>query len=272
MRKELEGKRVGVALASGAARGWAHIGALEVLEEAGVEVCCVAGTSIGALVGASWCSGKLPALRRVALSLTRKGMRNFYDLVFPRTGLIDGERLARLFREEVMAGSFEELAVPFRAVATDLRRGEEVVFSRGDLIGAVRASISIPGIFTPVVRGGVVLVDGVLTNPLPVSVARAMGAEAVIAVDLTYGLMAAEKEEPPPVDPAGLFEVVGASYFVMESSLVRSRLQAEPADLLVRPRVGHIGPMEFHRAEEARVEGRRAMREALEAWQAREPG
>jgi NTE family protein len=304
-----EGRKVGLVLASGAARGWAHIGAIAALEEAGVRPALIAGTSIGAFVGAAYASGRIADLGELVREMDQRNVRTFLDMVFPRSGLIDGERLMALMRNRLFLPSFEELPLPFRSVATDLARGVEVVSGSGDLAAAVRASISIPGIFTPVERDGVVLVDGALLNPLPVSVARAMGAQFVIAVDLTRGML--DRNAPdlrPAAVPATLpravasgegqdtwlrrmveqgrdlfrprqrvqyrkvrkgaafpniFEVLLSSFEVMEVQVVRTRLAIEPADLLIRPRVGGIGLMEFHRGEEAIDEGYRAARQAL---------
>ncbi|MBN1269730.1 MAG: patatin-like phospholipase family protein, partial [Kiritimatiellae bacterium] len=178
-------KRVALVLGSGAARGWAHIGVIRALEEAKVPVNMVVGTSIGALVGGSYASGRLPILEEVVLRLDwRKLLYYFLDVSLPRSGLIDGARIEQFVREHVQPTRIEDLPIPFRAVATDLLTGREVVFDKGDLIEAIRASLAVAGILTPVQREGAVLVDGGLVNPLPVSVARAMGATFVIASEI----------------------------------------------------------------------------------------
>lgn len=184
--------RVGLALGSGSARGLAHIGVLRALDEAGIPVHCIAGTSIGALVGAVYASGKLDQLETAMRDLDWKAVATFLDVVFPRSGLIDGKRIAEFVRRHAHSESVENLPVPFRAVATDLATGDEVVLAAGDLVEAVRASIAVPGILTPVRWKGRILADGALTNPVPVSVARAMGADTVIAVDLNHGIVAAK--------------------------------------------------------------------------------
>ncbi|MCX7591936.1 MAG: patatin-like phospholipase family protein, partial [Kiritimatiellae bacterium] len=178
--------RIGLALGSGGARGWAHLGVLRALGELRIPVYCVAGTSIGALVGAVFASGNTDLLCRVVLELDwKKVIHYFLELTFPRSGLIDGVRVVEFLKEHVRAVDIQDLGLPFAAVATDLRTGEEIVIREGNVVEAVRASIAIPGMFTPVVRDDAVLVDGGLVNPLPVSVVRALGAEQVIAVDLT---------------------------------------------------------------------------------------
>jgi NTE family protein len=187
-----ESPRVGLALGSGSARGLAHIGVLRALGEAGIAVAGIAGTSIGALMGAVYASGKLDQLEAAVRDLDWKAVASFLDVVFPRSGLIDGKRIAEFVRRHAHSAPIEELPVPFRAVATDLATGEEVVLAAGDLVEAVRASIAVPGILTPVRWKGRILADGALTNPVPVSVARAMGAEIVIAVDLNRGIVAAK--------------------------------------------------------------------------------
>ncbi len=183
-------KKVGLALGGGGARGWAHIGVIEALEEAGVRVSYVAGASMGALVGGAYAAGKLPLLREFALQLDWKQVLYYFlEVNFPRSGLIDGTRIAAFVRQQVSRSNIESLPLPFATVATDVMTGREVVMKKGDLIEAIRASISIPGIFTPVNREGAVLVDGGLVNPVPVSVAREMGADFVIAVDLNQGAL-----------------------------------------------------------------------------------
>ena len=180
--------RLGLALGAGAARGMAHLGVLRELEKAGLAPDVVAGTSIGALVGGMYAAGKLDRLTEVALRLDWKQIaRYFVEISFPRSGLIEGNKLTALLAEIVGEVELTELALPFRAVTTNLMTGEEVVISDGDLVEAIRASIAVPGIFTPARRGDDLLVDGGLVNPVPVSVCRTMGAERIIAVDLNYG-------------------------------------------------------------------------------------
>ncbi len=180
-----EGKKIGLALGSGSARGWAHIGVIRALAKAGISVDCVAGASIGALVGATYAAGKIDTLENIILQLDWKRVAFLFDVVFPKSGLIDGKKVSDFVRSHVQEKLIEELPLPFCAVCTDLGTGCEVMLRDGDLIEAIRASISVPGIFTPVRRNGTILVDGGLVNPVPVSVARQMGADFVIAVDLS---------------------------------------------------------------------------------------
>ncbi len=176
--------KIGLALGSGSARGWAHIGAIRALEEAGITIDCVAGTSIGALVGAVYASGKILEMEEAALRLNRKQILMFSDIVLPKSGLIDGRKITNLVEQYVLNSSMESLPLPLRILATDLTTGTEVVMRKGDIVEAVRASLSIPGVFTPVWKDGDLLVDGGLVNPVPVSTAKEMGADFIIAVDL----------------------------------------------------------------------------------------
>ena len=297
---------IGIALGSGAARGWAHLGVLEALAELGLEAKVVAGTSIGALVGAVHAAGGTDALREVVLGLDWKELLRVADPVLPRSGLLDGRKVAAALTEFMPTHDIESLALPFRAVATDLFSGGEVQLIAGDLLEAVRASISVPGLFTPVERGGRTLVDGGLVNPVPVSVAREMGADYVIAVDVNHYNVEEQgpRAKPSPLlvkaltslekDPGRershpalrafeqgvarlreaakptirrwvdeqsaprIHEVLLTSLNIMEARIGASRLAAEPADLLLRPRVGGIRFHEFQRGEEAMAEGYRA--------------
>ena len=190
--------KVGLALGSGSARGWAHIGVIRSLAEAGIHVDYVAGTSIGALIGAVYASGKINSLEDVVLHLDWKKIVYFFDVVFPKSGLIDGNKVADFIRGHVGEGNIEDLPIPFCAVSTDLATGKEVIIKEGDIIEAVRASISVPGIFTPVKKGAMTLVDGGLVNPVPVSVVREMGADFVIAVDLNHDIVGKKPSAPSP--------------------------------------------------------------------------
>ena len=188
--------KVGLALGSGSARGLAHLGVIRAIEDAGIEVDFIAGTSMGALIGAIYAAGKLDELEATFLALDWKKTVSFFDVVLPKSGLLDGARISELARAHLHADVIEELKKTFAAVATDIVSGEEIVIRSGDAIEAVRASISVPGIFTPVRSNGRILVDGGLTNPVPVSVSRAMGADFVIAVDLNHEIIAGKNMKP----------------------------------------------------------------------------
>jgi len=185
-------KKIGLALGSGSARGWAHIGVIHALNKAGIKIDYIAGTSIGSVVGSVFAAGNIEALEDVAVRLDWKQIAFLFDVVLPKSGLIDGKKVEAFVRNHLREMNIEELPIPFCAVSTDLSTGDEVVISEGDIIEAVRSSISIPGIFTPVRNNGRILVDGGLVNPVPVSVVREMGADFVIAVDLNHGLVDGE--------------------------------------------------------------------------------
>ncbi|NCC52546.1 MAG: patatin [Spartobacteria bacterium] len=195
-------KKIGLVLGSGAARGLAHLGVIKALKELEVPIHCVAGTSIGALMGAVFVADKCEMLEELALEIDwKRSLYFFVEMNFPRSGLIDGVKIERLLRDILEDRAIERLPIPYRAVATDILTGNEVVIDRGDLVKAVRASIAIPGIFTPVCRDGQVLLDGGLVNPLPVSVARAMGADEVIAVEINLGMADIDMTDPPYAQP-----------------------------------------------------------------------
>ncbi|MBI5889917.1 MAG: patatin-like phospholipase family protein [Nitrosomonadales bacterium] len=188
--------KIGLALGSGSARGLAHLGVIRAIEEAGIEVSFIAGSSMGALIGAIHAAGKLDELEAAFRDFDWRKTASFFDVVLPKSGLLDGSKVSELVRAHIRADTIEMLPKPFAAVATDIVSGEEVVIRSGDVIEAVRASISVPGIFTPVRSNGRILVDGGITNPVPVSVVRAMGADIVIAVDLNHRIIAGKNLKP----------------------------------------------------------------------------
>jgi NTE family protein len=188
--------RIGRAVGSGSARGRAHIGVLRALKEARIEVDVVVGTSMGAVIGAVFAAGKLDGLTAKLRNLDWQSIVALLDPVFPRSGLIDGQKIAEFVRAHVPSARIEDLLLPFAAVATDITNGEQVVATTGDLTEAVRASIAVPGIVTPVRSNGRILVDGGLVNPVPVSVARAMGADLVIAGDLNHDIVTGRLSRP----------------------------------------------------------------------------
>lgn len=276
-------RRIGLALGGGAARGWAHIGVLRALEELEIPVCAVAGTSMGALVGAFAANAQVEKIELFALGLAARDVGpSLLDLTLPRSGLVEGRKITRLLVEHLGVRRFDQLRLPFRAVATDLLTGAEIILASGDLVEAVRASIAIPGIFTPVARDGALLADGGLVNPVPVSVARALGVEAVIAVDLNcfagpaaHGrLLSAALQQRLNKSVAShwapvrrwleaaaqpnIFDVLGHSVRIMEQQIAAFRLRTEPADVLIRPDVGAVGIMDFHCAAPAIEAGYRA--------------
>jgi NTE family protein len=281
---------LGLALGSGSARGWSHIGVIRALEREGFAPDIVCGTSIGALVGAAYADGQLDRLEGWVRSLTWPSVLGLLDIGLSG-GLIQGDKLLAFFRSHFQDKPIESLARPFAAVATELVSGREVWLREGSVIDAVRASMALPGLFTPAVQeGGRLLVDGGLVNPVPVSLCRAMGADIVVAVDLNWDLMgrhiaveapAAASAEPGPLEgllgklPLGLgrlrsgpsagtpmpsiLDVLAVSINIMQVRITRSRLAGEPADVLVRPHLSDVALMDFHRAERSVQEGELAV-------------
>jgi len=193
--------RIGLALGSGGARGWAHVGVLRRLQEMRVPIDYVAGTSIGSIMGAVFAAHRLDVLENLSHQLDwRRVAALFVEVSFPRAGLLTGRRIQHLLQEIVRVQRIEDLSIPFAAVAANLRTGEQVVFTRGGVVDAIRASIAIPGIFVPALHEGQHLVDGGTINPVPVDVVASMGADIVIAVDVN--LQPGRGHEPPLGAPA----------------------------------------------------------------------
>jgi len=253
--------RIGIALGAGSARGWAHIGVLDALLEAGIVPESVAGTSIGALVGAVYADDELAALEDWVRGLTWRKLVGYFDVSF-RGGLVKGDRLFDFLRGDLLEKRIEGLRRPFAAVATDLVNGREVWLREGPVADAVRASIAIPGLFTPWLEDDRQLVDGALVNPVPVSLVRAMEADFVIAVDLGSNTVGRHMRKPAagkrhPRRPS-MVDVVTGSLDIMSVRIARSRLAGEPAEVVIQPRLGGLGLLDYHRGAEAIAEGRAA--------------
>jgi NTE family protein len=284
--------RLGLALGGGGARGYAHVGVLSALAERGIEPAIVCGTSIGALVGGIYAAGRLGELEEWALPLTPRDLLGLVDLTAAGGGPVGGRRLMELYREHLGDVAIEELPRPFAAVATDLGTGAEVWLRRGPLLAAIQASISIPGVFTPMLRDGRWLVDGGLVDPVPVSLCRAMGAELVVAVDLNSEPTARDRAAPTiapgrgvrtgvarifagpgagggdgPADPArpAVAAVIAAAVDIMQYRISRGRLAADPPELHLAPRVAHVPMLEFVGGGPTIEEGRRVARAAIPA-------
>lgn len=181
---EINNARIGIALGSGSARGWAHIGVLQALAELGIKPHIVAGSSVGALVGAAYASEQLDQLETIVKKLNWKEIVRYLDMSIMGGGLIQGDKLAEFFRQHAKELDIQSLPRHFAAVATELYSGREIWLQTGSLLDAVRASVALPGLFTPVKQNNRWLVDGGIVDPVPVSLCRAMGAEIVIAVSL----------------------------------------------------------------------------------------
>ncbi|MGV2979749.1 patatin-like phospholipase family protein [Camelimonas sp. ID_303_24] len=295
--------RLGLALGGGAARGWAHIGALRVLDKAGFAPDVVVGTSIGAVVGGCFAIGSLDILEEFATSLTRRRVMGLMDFSMGGSGLISGNRLRQLLEQDIGRLRMEDLPNRFATVATELGSGHEVWLTRGPVVDAMRASYALPGIFDPVCIGGRWLMDGALVNPIPVTVARALGAEFVLAINLNGDLRSNRASTIPshgPLEedvagatpqeatekPGGILGAFGAArrigrfarrpdgapgigtvmmdaFNITQDRISRSRLAGDPPNLMISPRLGQIGLFDFHRATEAMQLGAEAAERCL---------
>lgn len=292
--------RIGLALGGGAARGWAHIGVLKTLAEAGIVPDIVVGSSIGAVVGGCFLAGQLDELHRFAMSLNRRRILGYLDFNLAGTGLINGDRLGTLLQKHLGPRTIETLPKPFAAITTELNSGNEIWLTKGNLVDAIRASYALPGIFPPVKLDGRWLFDGALVNPIPVNVCRALGAQYVIAVNLNSDLCTrgtilpdparsrtTTEPDPAPIETAdgkpqdsavasllwrqwfggggvdkapGISSVLADALSIVQDRIARSRLAGDPPDALINPRLAGIGPFEFHRAEELIAHGTAAAR------------
>lgn len=277
---------IGLALGGGMARGFAHIGVIKTLEKYGIRPTVITGTSIGAVVGAAYLAGRMDELEGWARALNRFKILSYLDLRVRSAGLIGGRKLAALLQQNLGDLTFDDLPHSLTVVAADLANGHEVWLNRGPLIDAIRASFALPGVFPPVELNGRNLVDGGLVNPCPISVCQAQGARMTIAVDLHADLIGKsvkpgtnfqtvtgfdlfdesdvpkETQEPflnnpvsqkffkrEPAHPS-LFGVMVSALGIMQDRLTRSRLAGDPPDIHIKPQIGHIGMLEFERAEE----------------------
>ena len=295
--------RIGLALGSGSARGWAHIGVLRALLDAGIRPDVVCGASVGAIVGAAYATGELDRFEAWVRSMDRRKVMSYMDFNLAG-GMLKGERLVAFMRAHFDDRPIEALTTPFAAVATALHSGDEVWLRSGSVADAVRASFALPGLFTPVWREGRLLADGGLVNPVPVSLARALGADVVIAVDLNHDKLgryfrgnagapeppaprsawvqslqqglgalwphggapaedAAKDIEEPALPLPSLLSVLSDSIQVMQVRITRSRMAGDPPEAVIAPRLSHLGLLDFHRADEAIAVGRAATEEVL---------
>jgi NTE family protein len=262
---------IGLALGAGAARGWAHIGVIERLEENGIHACAIAGSSIGALAGGVHAAGKLPKLKEFALGLTRRRVLSLLDISWRGSGLIAGERLGCLLDQELGGVTFSDTHVPFICIATELGTGHELWLRSGALALAIRASYALPGVFRPVRVNGHWLIDGSVVNPVPVAACRALGARLVIAVNLGPETAAGIAIQNPPdvtthattKTAPSLTSVIAAAFNITQDRLARSRLAGDPPDVTLSPRANGLGLFEFNKAETAIAAGRDAVDRAM---------
>lgn len=243
--------KIALVLGAGASKGFAHIGVLKILEANKIPIHMIVGTSVGSVIGALYGYG-LSAfeLQRLSFYIEEK---DILDLTIPENGFIKGERLEDFINKTLKNTPLERLKIPFYAVATEIQNGKETVFGRGNTGQAVRASCSIPGIFRPVKIGEKVYVDGGIVSPVGVEAAKRLGAEMVIAVDIS-----SSSERMPP---RNTIETILQSINIMYSRL--SSIQLSQADVVIRPKVSHIGSTDFSKRHEAILEGEKATIEAL---------
>ena len=295
---------IGLALGGGAARGFAHIGIIRTLIAHGIVPNVVVGTSIGAVVGGAYAAGHLDTLEEWARSLQPRNILGYLDIRLNGSGLIGGDKLAAQLEAAIGPTLIEDLPLKFATVATEVRTGHEIWLTHGRMVEAMRASYALPGIFSPVLVGDRWLVDGALVNPVPVSAARALGAEIVIAANLSSDVFThsttvyshgAPAEAPEvTVEPAppkrgfgrlfsaertvkreffggggrpGISSVMVDAFNIMQDRITRARLAGDPPDLLISPRVGQIGWFDFHRADDLIGFGARAAERAIDSIQ-----
>lgn len=277
---------IGLALGSGSSRGWSHIGVIKALSKVGIEPDIICGCSIGALVGASYSAGNINKLESWLYKLSKIEVARFFELNWSLNGFVDADHLEEFLNEYVCdeKASIEELGKTFAAVSTDLENGREVWFTKGSVLQAVWASMSLPGLFPPIQNEGRWLVDGGLVNPVPVSICRALGADQVIAVNLNGDILGKHVAQKPKEDEGesiadrfvksikeysesifpekstgektpGLFDAIASSINITQDRITRSRMAGDPPDVLLSPKLSKIGLLEFHRASEAIKEG-----------------
>lgn len=283
--------KIGLALGAGAARGWTHLGIIDSLEALGIKIDVVTGCSIGAYVGAAYASGNLNKLKEWAFELSDWQVLRLLGVGISRGGLASGEQVFKLLEDEFSAANFSEMQKPFALTATDLYSGREVVFKEGEVVEAVRASCAIPALFPPVKFNGRWLVDGAVVNPVPVNLCRRLGADFVIAVNLSADfrpemldrntqahVRAQQKTDetlaktqgfirswfsPEPKDngptPPGIMSVMSNSLDIMQARVTRSRLAGDPPDILIEPHLRDIGLLEFEKAKELYAAGQEAV-------------
>lgn len=287
--------KIGLALGSGSARGWSHIGIIRALASQGIEPDIICGTSIGSLVGASYVFGNIDRLEEWVRNLSKFEVAKFFEISPSLKGFVNTDRLKKFLSNYVADDStvIESAQKRYAAVATDLETGREIWFSEGSVHQAVWSSISLPGLFPAIRSSESWLVDGGLVNPVPVSVCRALGADIVIAVNLngdvvgkhfqstlsveskgssfvdkitdlakeyTTSFIPSKKEEE---SPPNLFDAIAGSINITQDRITRSRMAGDPPDILLSPKLSHIGLLEFYRGDEAMEEGEKCVQRLL---------
>jgi len=286
-------KKIGLALGSGSARGWSHIGVIQSLKEHDIPLDIVCGSSMGAVVGGAYAAGILSSLEELAREFSWLDFLKFMDVSLSRRGLLNGNRITEFFRDKISDMNIENLQIPYGAVAVELYTGEEIAILNGPLIDALRASFSFPGLFTPFHKDNQWFIDGGLINPVPVSLCRAMGADIVIAVNLNDGIlqkrvfMHSSDANLPSLDkPAdtlmdylsakfpflkrmenqdsrsekipNMIEVMMKSIYIMQDRITKQRMVEDPPDISITPRLSDVSLLDFNKARDVIEEGQRA--------------
>ncbi len=248
-------KKVGLALGAGGAKGLSHIGILQVIKRENIPIDFIAGSSMGAIVGAAYAAGGDPDfMAKLACKLNQS---HFVDVTIPKMGLLKGEKVLEIARLLTHNKDFDQLNIPLSVIATDIERMERVVFKEGNIASAIRASISIPGIFNPVRIDGKLLVDGAVKDRVPISVVKEMGADIVIGVDVNYY----QQYEGDVVQVNNIYEVISQSINILESEI--SKFKLKEADILITPDMRKVAVLDFNKVEFCIEEGKRAAEEKL---------
>lgn len=258
-------KKLGLALGGGGARGCAHIGVIKAIEEAGISIDCIAGTSIGSFIGGVFATGNLKKLEKILIETKWKDVIKNFDPVIPKKGFFEGKKFEKLLNQIISKPDFKNIQVPYAAIATDLLSGEEVVIKSGNIIKGIRASVAIPAMITPAKIKNRYLIDGGVVNPLPVNVVQKMGADVIVAVDLNRQFVMEKKKAKTqkrkkiplrgkianwlrPEYP-NIIDVIENSIFLMQDQLTQKNLLTHKPDFLIQPNLGSAGIFDFHKAK-----------------------
>lgn len=290
--------KIGLALGSGSARGWSHIGIIEALAELDIHPEIVCGTSIGSIVGAAYATGNLGRLKQRVCALTKLNTASYFNFSMSIDGFVNKEKLRAFFADCVTPPGMliEDLPVRYASVATEVSTGREYWLKKGPLEEAIWSSISLPGLFPPVFYHDRWLFDGGLVNPVPISVCRALGADIVLAVNLNgeligrhsakkkpkenkegegdfveriamtirqYGTTLFGENESPAHHPPSVFGTIASAVDIVQDRITRSRMAGDPPDIFLTPRLAHVGLLEFYKAEEVINEGKACVSRAL---------
>jgi len=280
-------KKVSLVLSSGGARGIAHIGIIEELEKRGYEICSIAGTSMGALIGGIYASGNIEVFKKWLFSLTKVEILKLFDFTLSKNGLVKGDKIFKEFRKFIPDLNIEELPIPFVAVSTDLMNNREIVFERGSLFQAIRASISIPTFFKPLISDDTVLVDGGLLNPTPVNRVKRFDNDLLFVVNVEAQkhktkseYKSLEKEDQQITkfnqiltiktsDQPGYFQILNKTIGIMLNQISELTIQKYNPDMLITINRELFGTYDFHRYEEIVEVGREMARIKLDEFESR---